>query len=103
MRGFGNIAIIHAKKEKYSKISGNGIEAGENRKVAATREALEEIGCRVKMLKRCLTTVEEWRTVFSSSHTTTLLKFSRIRGSPLSYRSTLRMASSIDRSTPLMQ
>lgn len=54
------------------------------------------------MLKRCLDIVEEWRTVFRT-HTILLLEFSGIRGSGLSHRSILRMASSIDRSTPILQ
>jgi len=61
MNVHGDIAIIHAKKEDYFKLPGGGIEEGENHQVAGTREALEEIGCRVKMSKRCLAIVEEWR------------------------------------------
>jgi 8-oxo-dGTP diphosphatase len=61
MNVHGDIAIIHAKKEDYFKIPGGGIKEGENHQTAGTREALEEIGCRVKMSKRCLAIVEEWR------------------------------------------
>jgi 8-oxo-dGTP diphosphatase len=57
----GDIAIIHVKKENYYKLPGGGIEAGENHQVAGRRETMEEIGCRVKMSKRCLAIVEEWR------------------------------------------
>jgi 8-oxo-dGTP diphosphatase len=57
----GDIAILHAKKEHYYKLPGGGIEAGENHQVAGTREAMEEIGCRIKMSTRCLAIVEEWR------------------------------------------
>jgi 8-oxo-dGTP diphosphatase len=57
----GDIAIIHVKKENYYKLPGGGIEAGENHQVAGRRETMEEISCRVKMSKRCLAIVEEWR------------------------------------------
>ncbi len=56
----GEIAILYANKEDYYKLPGGGIEAGENHQEAGTREAMEEIGCRVKMSKRCLTITEEW-------------------------------------------
>ncbi|KAE9370187.1 hypothetical protein N431DRAFT_484473 [Stipitochalara longipes BDJ] len=61
MNTAGEIAILYAKKEDYYKLPGGGIEAGENHQAAGTREAMEEIGCRVKMSKRCLAITEEWR------------------------------------------
>lgn len=57
----GDIAIIHARKEDYYKLPGGGIEEGEDHQTAGAREALEEIGCRVKLSKKCLAMVEEWR------------------------------------------
>lgn len=57
----GEIAILYAKKDDYYKLPGGGIEEGENHQAAGTREAMEEIGCRIKMSKRCLAMTEEWR------------------------------------------
>jgi len=61
MNTSGEIAILYAKKDDYYKLPGGGIEEGENHQAAGTREAMEEIGCRVKMSKRCLAITEEWR------------------------------------------
>ena len=61
MNSAGDIAILYSKKEDYYKLPGGGIEAGESHQEAGTREAMEEIGCRVKMSKRCMAITEEWR------------------------------------------
>jgi 8-oxo-dGTP pyrophosphatase MutT (NUDIX family) len=46
------IALIDVREGEYYKIPGGGIEDGESEEVAVKREALEEAGCRIEILKR---------------------------------------------------
>ena len=57
------IVIIFVRKGSYYKLPGGGVEAGEDHRVAAVREAEEETGCRVSILGNgdCFATTEEWR------------------------------------------
>lgn len=43
------IALIFVQKGQYYKLPGGGIEVDEDHTFAAEREALEEIGCKVKV------------------------------------------------------
>lgn len=45
------IALLAAKKYKFHKLPGGGLNKGENIKKALERELQEEIGCRVKIIK----------------------------------------------------
>ena len=45
------IAILHAKKYKFHKLPGGGIEKEESKEKALERELQEEIGCKVKITK----------------------------------------------------
>jgi 8-oxo-dGTP pyrophosphatase MutT (NUDIX family) len=46
------IALIDVREGEYYKIPGGGIEDGETEEEAAKREALEEAGCQIKILKK---------------------------------------------------
>ncbi len=45
------IAILNAKKYKFHKLPGGGVEKGESIKKTLERELKEEIGCKVKIIK----------------------------------------------------
>lgn len=55
------IVIIHAKKGNYYKLPGGGVEEGEDHRIAAEREAMEETGCKVTLDTDCFAVTEEWR------------------------------------------
>jgi 8-oxo-dGTP pyrophosphatase MutT (NUDIX family) len=55
------IIILHVKKGNYYKLPGGGIEADEDHRIAAQREAMEETGCKVSLEGECMAKVEEWR------------------------------------------
>lgn len=57
------IVIIFVRKGSYYKFPGGGVEAGEDHRVAAVREAEEETGCKVTIVGNgdCFATTEEWR------------------------------------------
>lgn len=57
------IAIVFVRKGSYYKLPGGGVEAGEDHRVTAVREAEEETGCRVIIVGNgdCFATTEEWR------------------------------------------
>jgi len=46
------VAILEVKNGDYHKIPGGGIDDGENEESTAVREALEESGCDVKIIKK---------------------------------------------------
>lgn len=46
------VAILEVKNGDYHKIPGGGIENDENEELAAIREALEESGCDVRIIKK---------------------------------------------------
>lgn len=46
------VAVLEVKGGMYHKIPGGGIDEGETEEEAATREALEEAGCDVKLLQK---------------------------------------------------
>ena len=46
------IALIDVRDGEYYKIPGGGIEAGETEEDAAKREALEEAGCEISIIKK---------------------------------------------------
>lgn len=46
------IALISVRNDEYFKIPGGGIETGETPLQAATREALEESGCEIKIIQK---------------------------------------------------
>jgi ADP-ribose pyrophosphatase YjhB (NUDIX family) len=52
------IATLHIKKWKFHTLIGGGIEHGESLIQAATREAMEEAGCIVKIIDKLATTIE---------------------------------------------
>ncbi len=45
------IALLHATKYQFHKLPGGGVEGKENIKKALERELIEELGCRVKIIK----------------------------------------------------
>jgi len=45
------VAILNAKKYKFHKLPGGGIEKEEDKEKALERELQEEIGCKVKVIK----------------------------------------------------
>ena len=47
----GKIALLHAFKYCFHKLPGGGVEQGEDVKKALERELLEEIGCKIKIIK----------------------------------------------------
>ncbi|KAI9708370.1 MAG: hypothetical protein M1820_004074 [Bogoriella megaspora] len=55
------IAIIYVVKGNYYKLPGGGIEADEDHATAAKREAMEDIGCEIRLNDKCIAAVEEWR------------------------------------------
>jgi ADP-ribose pyrophosphatase YjhB (NUDIX family) len=59
----GKIAILSVTKHEYHKIPGGGIEKGENIKTALERECLEEIGCKIEIIKE-LGLITEYRDQF---------------------------------------
>jgi len=46
------IALINVRDGEYYKIPGGGIEEGESEETAAKREALEESGCSVELIRK---------------------------------------------------
>lgn len=46
------VALISVRDGEYYKIPGGGIEEGESEEQAALREALEETGCQVEIIKK---------------------------------------------------
>ena len=48
----GKIAILEVKGGDYHKIPGGGVEVGESVKETAIREALEEGGCEVNLIRK---------------------------------------------------
>ncbi|OBT87950.1 hypothetical protein VE02_04530 [Pseudogymnoascus sp. 03VT05] len=59
----GEVAIVYAKREKYYKLPGGGIDPGEQHEMAALREMQEETGGIVKIRSDlgCVATTEEYR------------------------------------------
>lgn len=58
----GQIAIIYAGRDGYYKLPGGGIDPGEDQRVAAHREMLEETGASIKIRDHgCIATTEEFR------------------------------------------
>ncbi|MEI7689704.1 MAG: NUDIX domain-containing protein [Candidatus Saccharibacteria bacterium] len=48
----GLIALIDVRDGEYYKIPGGGIEAEESERTAARREALEEAGCKINIIRK---------------------------------------------------
>jgi len=44
------VALMYVSKYKYHKIPGGGIDKGENKTEALTREAKEEAGCKIRVI-----------------------------------------------------
>ncbi|OBT74541.1 hypothetical protein VF21_07536 [Pseudogymnoascus sp. 05NY08] len=59
----GKVAIVYAKRERYYKLPGGGIDPGEQHEMAALREMQEETGGIVKIRSDlgCVATTEEYR------------------------------------------
>ncbi|KAK4184257.1 NUDIX domain-protein [Podospora australis] len=55
------VVIVKASRDNYYKLPGGGVEEGEDHRVAAEREVLEETGAQVSVHTACCTTVEEYR------------------------------------------
>jgi 8-oxo-dGTP pyrophosphatase MutT (NUDIX family) len=64
----GLIGILHVTKEKYHKLPGGGIEAGENVEQALRRECREELGCEIEIGDE-LGQVIEYRKMFNLKQT----------------------------------
>jgi 8-oxo-dGTP diphosphatase len=45
----GKVALLHVTRDKYYKLPGGGIEAGESKEDAVKRECLEEVGCYIEV------------------------------------------------------
>jgi len=45
------IPMLYVSKKKHHKIPGGGIDNGESKKEALIRESLEEVGCKIEILK----------------------------------------------------
>ena len=58
----GKIAILNKKAKNEYKLPGGGVEIGETPKTAFIREALEETGCNIKIIRE-LGTIEEKRSL----------------------------------------
>ncbi len=58
------IALLHATKKHFHKLPGGGIEGEESIQEALEREAMEEIGCKIKNVRE-LGIVEEYRSKFN--------------------------------------
>jgi 8-oxo-dGTP pyrophosphatase MutT (NUDIX family) len=59
----GNIALLYVSKKGYFKLPGGGIESGEDKASALSRECIEEIGCDIKVLSE-VGTIIEYRKIF---------------------------------------
>ena len=59
----GEIALLNVQKEKYHKLPGGGVEAGEEIDEALKREFKEETGCKIE-IEAELGVVEEYRNEF---------------------------------------
>ena len=58
----GKIALFNKTMKNEYKLPGGGIDKGENPEEAFKREALEETGCEVEIIK-CLGTIEEHKSL----------------------------------------
>lgn len=58
----GKIAILNKSNKNEYKLPGGGIEEGENPETAFKREALEETGCEIEVIK-CLGIIEEHKSL----------------------------------------
>ncbi|MFT8350907.1 NUDIX domain-containing protein [Clostridium saccharoperbutylacetonicum] len=50
LNDLGEIALLYVSKNKYHKLPGGGIEAGESIDIALNREVMEEVGTDIRVL-----------------------------------------------------
>lgn len=56
----GRVALLFAGTRGYYKLPGGGVEEGEDKSLALTRELLEEVGAKAKVTSE-IGRIEEWR------------------------------------------
>lgn len=56
--GQNRVALMNLTKQGYHKLPGGGIESGETEEGALRRECIEELGCRIEIIRKLAETVE---------------------------------------------
>jgi ADP-ribose pyrophosphatase YjhB (NUDIX family) len=72
------VGLMHARKDGHYKLPGGGIEDGENKAPALERELLEELGCKVNVLRE-LGEIVEYRD-YKRMHQTSYCYLSAVVG-----------------------
>lgn len=73
-----NIALLYVSKENYYKLPGGGVETGEDKLLALSRECIEEIGCDIEIIGE-LGSIIEYRKIFSLNQTSYCF-FAKVKG-----------------------
>lgn len=77
------IALLYVSKENYYKLPGGGVEAGEDKILALSRECIEEIGCNIDIVTE-IGSIIEYRKIFELNQTSYcfLAKVKGLKGIP---------------------